>query len=127
MAPPNWRRGIALPSAAAIVLLCASCAVDEAQVVSVAPAPAPAMVAFVLGDESLVYGLTVATCDGRAMWTISNEKLGEPPDSIRYGIAPPGFVSRTGPAPLTPGCYEVSVSGPAHARFHVAPDGTVTR
>jgi hypothetical protein len=115
-----------MPSIAAVMLLSVACASNESQVVSVAPAPAPAAATFVLGDQDLVYGLTVSTCNGRTMWTLINEKLGLPPDSIRYGVAPPGFASRTGPAPLRPGCYEVTVSGPAHARFHIGGDGRLT-
>jgi hypothetical protein len=83
----------------------------------------PGAVAFVLTNRNLFYGLTVANCSGRPMWTISNEKLVEPPTRITYGVAPTGFVSRTGPLTLTPGCYEVIVSGPSRARFHIGADG----
>ena len=117
-APRPHRRAIA-----AIALLSAACASDTSQGVSVAPAPAPAVASFVLADRSLVYGLTVATCSGRTMWTISNQKLGQPPDTISYGVTPPGFATRTGPLPLSPGCYEVTVSGPAHTRFEIGADG----
>jgi hypothetical protein len=108
---------------AAVTLLSAACASDSSRLVSVEPAPAPDVVSFVLDDRSLFYGLTVSTCQGRAMWTISNEQLGEPPTRITYGVAPPGFVTRSGPAALEPGCYEVTASGPSHARFHVGADG----
>jgi hypothetical protein len=112
------------PRAIAVVaLLSAACATETPQHVSVAPAPAPTVASFVLADRSLVYGLTVATCNGRAMWTISNQKLGQPPDTINYGVTPPGFATRAGPTPLTPGCYEVTVSGPARTRFEIGADG----
>jgi hypothetical protein len=80
-------------------------------------------VTFVLADRSLVYGVTVTTCSGRVMWTISNERLIQPPTRISYGVTPDGFVSRTGPKPLTPGCYEIIVSGPSSARFQIGADG----
>ena len=84
------------------------------------------MVAFVLESRSLVYGLSVMTCSGRVMWTISNQRLGEPPLRITYGVTPDGFVTRTGPNPLTPACYEVVVSGPSRTRFHIGADGRLT-
>jgi len=118
----RWRSPIAIVVGVLAVLV-AACATDNGQRVSVAPAPAPASVSFVLADRSLVYGLTVSTCGGRTMWTISNVKLGQPPDTISYGVTPPDFASRTGPSPLTPGCYEVTVSGPAHTRFEIGADG----
>ena len=89
----------------------------------VEPEPETGGVMFVLEDRTLVYGLSVLTCDGRATWTISNESLGRPPAEITYGVAPDGFVSRTGPAPLEPGCYEVVVSGPSRTRFRIDRDG----
>jgi hypothetical protein len=91
--------------------------------VRVEPAPPPSTVVFALERRSLVYGLTVMTCRGRAMWTISNERLGEPPGRITYGVSPDGFVTRTGPNALTPGCYEVIVSGPSRTRFRIGIDG----
>ena len=106
-------------------LLMTACVGGVGQLVSVEPAPAPAAVSFVLTDRSLFYGLTVATCRGRAMWTISDEQLVDSPARIIYGIAPPGFVSRTGPAVLEPGCYVVTVSGPSHARFRIGAEGRI--
>jgi len=75
------------------------------------------------GDRTLVYGLTVLTCRDRAMWTISNERHVEPPLRITYGVTPDGFVTRSGPHALEPGCYEVVVSGPSRTRFHIGNDG----
>jgi len=60
------------------------------------------------------------------MWTMSNERHGEPPYRITYGVTPDGFVSRAGPNALTPGCYKVIVSGPSSVRFHIAGDGRLT-
>jgi hypothetical protein len=108
----------------AVSLLSAACVADEAQRVSVEPAPKPASVAFVLTDRTLVYGLTVATCRGRPVWTISNEQhTVQAPARIIYGVTPDGYVTRIGPNPLTPGCYEVIVSGPSRARFWIGADG----
>jgi hypothetical protein len=106
-----------------VVALCAACSTDISNLIRVEPAPTPGAVVFVLEDRSLVYGLTVMTCRGRAMWTISNGQLGGAPRRITYGVTPNGFVSRTGPGPLSPGCYEVIVSGPSRTRFHIGTDG----
>jgi hypothetical protein len=102
------------------------CATDVARDISVEPTPKPGVVEFVLQDRSLLYGLTVMTCHGRAVWTISNQRLGLAPSRIVYGVTPDGFVTRVGPElPLKPGCYEVVVSGPAKKRFTIEPDGRV--
>ena len=107
----------------AVALVFSACATDASNVISVEPTPTPGVVTFQLADRSLVYGLSVTTCNGRAMWTISNQRLGEPPFRITYGLAPDGFVAHTGPRALTPGCYKVIVSGPSSARFHIGADG----
>src|SRR5215204_6200512 len=106
-------------------LLMTACVGGVGQLVAVESAPAPAAVSFVLTDRSLFYGLTVATCRGRAMWTISDEQLVESPARIIYGITPLGFVDRTGPAVLKPGCYVVTVSGPSRSRCHIGADGRI--
>jgi hypothetical protein len=108
---------------ASLTLLSAACVTDLARNVSIEPAPAPGVVQFVMRDRSLVYGLTVMTCRGHAVWTISNVQLGLVPSRVTYGVTPAGFVSRTGPEPLKPGCYDVIVSGPSRARFQIGEDG----
>ena len=108
---------------AGLTLLGTACATDIARNVSIAPGPEPGVVQFVLKDRALVYGLTVMTCRGRAVWTISNERLGPAPSRFTYGVTPNGFVSRAGPEPLKPGCYEVIVSGPSRVRFQIGQDG----
>lgn len=109
---------------AGITLLCLACATDVARDIVVEPAPVPAAVEFVLKDRTLVYGLTVMTCSGRDVWTISNTSQGMVPSRIVYGVTPSGFTTRVGPEqPLKPGCYEVVVSGPSRVRFDIAPDG----
>ena len=107
----------------AAVTLSAACATDVSNLVRVDPAPAPSTVVFTLATRDLVYGLSVMTCRGRDMWTISNEKLGGAPSRITYGVTPPGFATRTGPRALEPGCYEIVVSGPSRTRFSIGNDG----
>ena len=107
----------------AAVATCAACDTNVSNLVHIEPAPAPSTVTFALESRDLVYGLSVLTCSGRDMWTISNAKLGGAPSRIAYGVTPPGFVTRTGPRPLEPGCYEVVVSGPSRTRFHIGNDG----
>ena len=63
---------------------------------------------------------------GCLMWTISNAKLGGAPSRIAYGVTPPGFVTRTGPRALEPGCYDIIVSGPSRTRFRIGADGRLT-
>ena len=107
----------------AAVIFCVACATDVSNLVRVEPAPAPSTVVFTLENRDLVYGLSVITCRGRDMWTISNEKLGGAPSRITYGVTPPGFATRTGPRALEPGCYEIVVSGPSRTRFRIGNDG----
>jgi hypothetical protein len=111
-----------LTAFAVVALLPVACAGD-AHLVSVEPAPTPGAVAFAVADRSLVYGLTVMTCRGRVMWTISNAQNVQSPARIIYGVTPNGFASSAGPKPLTPGCYKVVVSGPSTARFNIGADG----
>jgi len=118
-----WAELVRLAIAASLTLLSAACVPDVARNVSIEPAQAPRVVQFVMRDRNLVYGLTVMTCRGRAVWTISNAQLGLVPSRVIYGVTPAGFVSRTGPDPLKPGCYEVIVSGPSRARFQIGQDG----
>jgi len=102
---------------------CAACATDVSNLVRVDAAPAPSTVTFTLENRDLVYGLSVMTCRGRDMWTISNEKLGGAPSRIAYGVTPAGFVTRTGPRALEPGCYDIVISGPSRTRFRIGNDG----
>ncbi len=101
----------------------AACDPDVSNLVRVEPAPAPSTVTFTLENRDLVYGLSVMTCRGRDMWTISNEKLGGAPSRIAYGVTPAGFVTRTGPRALEPGCYDIVISGPSRTRFRIGSDG----
>ena len=105
------------------VLSCAACETDVSNLVRVEPGPAPSPVVFTLESRDLIYGLSVLTCGGRDMWTISNSKNGGAPSRITYGVTPPGFATRTGPGTLEPGCYEIVVSGPSRTRFTIGNDG----
>lgn len=52
----------------------------------------------------------------------------EIPTRYEYGVAPLGFRNQIGPKPLTPGCYEASISGQgiaASVRLVVRSDGRV--
>ena len=119
----RWTEWVRFAIPACLTLLSAACLTDVARNLSIEPVPAPGVVQFVMRDRNLVYGLTVMTCRGRAVWTISNAQLGPVPSHVIYGVTPAGFVSRTGPDPLKPGCYEVIVSGPSRARFQIGQDG----
>jgi hypothetical protein len=60
------------------------------------------------------------------MWVVgASGSTTPPPAQVVYGEPPEGFLTKTGPRPLTPGCYRVIVSGPSEARFVVNNDGTV--
>ena len=78
------------------------------------------------GAVRWVYGLSVVTCGtDSAEWTIAATGDAPTPTRIVYGEAPRGFVSRVGPEPLRPGCYEVYVSESRGARFRIGRDGRV--
>lgn len=74
-----------------------------------------------------LYGLTVVPCGGSVpVWEFgTGGGNAVRPDTIVYGVLPKGYTLRSGPAPLTPGCYRVIVSGPAQMQFRVGADGTV--
>jgi len=125
MSPPPTlpRAGRILPA----LLALAACA-PPSQVIQVAPGPAPGRPAFTLPIGSgALYGLAVIPC-GRdvAVWQFGTGGglLTRIPSPIVYGDLPPGFTLRAGPAPLTPGCYDVFADGAA-GRFTVQPGGTI--
>jgi hypothetical protein len=77
---------------------------------------------------SYFYGLAVTTCGGEhVLWAIRNgdDNAAIRPVTITYGQPPQGYYSAVGPTPLRPGCYEVTISGPASTRFTVARDGSI--
>ena len=61
----------------AAVATWAACETNVSNLVHIEPAPAPSTVTFALESRDLVYGLSVLTCSGRDMWTISNENSAE--------------------------------------------------
>ena len=78
------------------------------------------------GATRWIFGLSVVTCGtGSSVWTIAATGSASAPSRITYGQTPPGYVSRVGPLPLRPGCYQVYVSESAGARFRVGRDGRV--
>jgi len=109
--PADRRTAKAAVALLSSLLLFPACVGGVGQLVAVESAPAPAAVSFVLTDRSLFYGLTVATCRGRAMWTISNEQLVESPARIIYGITPPGRATPDGGAERVTGAPECPKCG----------------
>src|SRR5919201_756454 len=78
------------------------------------------------GAVQWVYGLSVLTCGtDSAVWTIAAAGDAPAPTRIVYGEPPRGYVSRVGPEPLRPGCYDVYVSESKGARFRIGRDGRV--
>ncbi len=76
---------------------------------------------------TLVYGLSVVRCNTEeAFWTVAADGSRQMPTRIVYGRPIAGFPARAGPVPLTPGCYEVILSGAAPRRFEVRPDRTIS-
>jgi len=120
---------VCLGLGAAIVLGCAT----ARNTIRVAPAAtADSLVLLVrstidsgLPPES-VYGLSVLRCDTREVtWTIAADGSRRMPGTVIYGRPVPGFPTRVGPLPLTPGCYEVIVSGATSRRFDVEANRTI--
>jgi hypothetical protein len=71
-----------------------------------------------------VYGMSVVRCDTKdVMWTIAADGSREMPAQVVYGKPVTGFPTRAGPMPLTPGCYEVILSGATSRRFEVGSGG----
>jgi hypothetical protein len=63
-------------------------------------------------------------------WELSRpyDSTGPAPAEIRYGVTPPGYISRRSAEPLTPGCYRISASLPGASGsldFWVRVDGSV--
>jgi hypothetical protein len=112
----------------ALVVAAGACFHNVGPAVTSVAAHAPGRVVITLDEEPLtaLYGLRVATCGGgRTMWEFGRTDGPQPsPDSVVYGDVPPGFLERVAARALTPGCYEVSTSGPAVVRFDVRGDGT---
>jgi len=115
----------------ALVIVCSSCerAINE---VRIEPGTVPMRPVFVLTDTSgkdrsgVIYGLSVVRCGSdSAVWQIDATGSKEQPARITYGDAPPGYETRRGPQPLTPGCYDVFITDGRRSRFRVDAAGRV--
>lgn len=84
-------------------------------------------VVFLIPASPFLYGLTVSPCQSeRPVWAVgSGGDSAPPPTRVVYGVVPAGFSERVVAQPLRPGCYRVTVSGPASAEFVVRADGSV--
>ena len=80
--------------------------------------------------ERPVRFLVVATCKSETpddrLWYIDSPARPPMVKRIRYGVAPEGFTTVTGPKPLRPGCFVVSVGGSHDAVFVVDSSGRVS-
>ncbi len=105
-----------------------ACATRVGPAVTIAPVSTAQHLVLHRVATDIFYGLLVRTCKGdRIMWDIGTGANAEPaPVDIVYGVAPAGYAVHTAPLPLTPGCYRVTVSGPATSEFIVDPGGNVT-
>jgi hypothetical protein len=76
--------------------------------------------------QGWIYGLSVVECDSdRSFWTISSDGSRSLPSSITYGQPVTGYVTRVGPLPLGPGCYDVVASGASPLRFIIDRSRTI--
>lgn len=102
--------------------------------VTLAPSPAPDSIVFrisgVKGPPSPardVFGLSVVQCGTeRSQWTIAAGGTTTMPSLVVFGRPVEGFEVRTPAQTLTPGCYEVLVSGAKPLRILITPDGNAT-
>ena len=120
------------PRALLLAALAALACVAPSNAIRVAPNATADSLAFVVTaadsvrPATLVYGLTVVRCGSEdALWTISADGTRQLPSRVVYGQRIEGFPTRTGPAPLTPGCYEVIISGGRPQRFEIGVDHTI--
>jgi hypothetical protein len=118
-------------SALAFVIIAAACeaAVNE---VRVEPGTAPMKPIFVLTDTTgqrvsgTIYGMSIVACGADSpMWQIAALGSNGSPSRVEYGVAPPGYATHAGPAPLRAGCYDVFVTDGRRARFRVDGAGHV--
>lgn len=128
--PPRLSRllsaGIAAGAAAACGLVagCGSAGIANAVRVDATVPERPAFVISVAGDSTGTpfpfYGLVVSRCrSDSVMWQIGASANVTSPTRVEYGVVPRGFTEGVPAHVLEPGCYDVYISGPAHARFTV--------
>jgi hypothetical protein len=126
MSLPTLRRGVALLGAIALISSCATAGAGRDAGVMIGPSATASHLVFQVYSGMYIYGLAVTTCTGsRAMWVIGTPGATEPVSSITYGETPKGFAVHTGPLPLTPGCYQATITGSPPVKFVVDTDGTV--
>lgn len=79
------------------------------------------------GDPAVsIYGLSVIACGTeRSMWTVASNGTRSMPRRIMYGQILAGFPVRTGPFPLTAGCYDALMTGAHALRFDVEEDRSI--
>jgi hypothetical protein len=79
------------------------------------------------GPPGTIYGLSVVQCGSdTAAWQIAANGSGGAPSRLVYGEAPPGYIVKTGPAPLRTGCYDIFITDGRRSRFRVDAAGRVT-
>jgi hypothetical protein len=100
--------------------------------VRVEPGDAPNKPVFVLSDTTgrgpvgTVYGLSVIPCGTEnPVWQLVASGTNGAPSRLVYGDSVTGYISRVGPDPLKPGCYDVYVTDGPRVRFHVDGAGRV--
>jgi hypothetical protein len=128
MSSPTFFRGAALLGAIALISSCATGGAGrDIAGVAIAPGATSKHLVFQVYSGGYIYGLAVTTCTGsRAMWVIGTSGATEPVGNITYGEAPKGYAVHTGPLPLTPGCYEATITNSPPVKFVVEKDGTVS-
>src|SRR5207237_672471 len=78
------------------------------------------------GPPASAYGLSVLRCgDDSVFWMLSADGTRHMPTRITYGRPLPGYVVKTGPDTLRPGCYRVILSEAAPLLIDVLPGGAV--
>jgi hypothetical protein len=99
----------------------------------VEPGPTPNKPVFVLTDTTgrgpagTVYGLAVIPCgSANPVWQVVASGSNGAPARFVYGDTLPGYITRVGPTPLTPGCYDVFLTDSRRVRFRVDASGRVT-
>lgn len=100
--------------------------------VRVEPGDKPNTPIFVLTDTTghgpagTVYGFSVIPCGTEApVWQLVASGSNGAPARFTYGDSVPGYLTRIGPIPLSPGCYDTFVTDGRRVRFHVDAAGRI--
>lgn len=79
------------------------------------------------GPAGTIYGFSVIPCGSEIpVWQLVADGSKSAPTRLVYGDSVPGYITRTGPVPLTTGCYDVFVTDGRRIRFHVDGAGRIT-